>query len=201
MRLIFLFVILLGIVYWQNGGNLFSGGSLEHLEVKRHAQGVPVQKRLLRSKSKVYKGFTLNLHNQFAVTALVLSRHNYSTGMEANLSPVDLALGWGPMSNPAPLRLINISQGNRFYYFRYANAPPIKHRDIELNSANMHLIPANDNVAARLKKVKKGHVVTIKGYLTDVRGKNGWRWNSSRTRNDTGDGACEIIYVESISFR
>ena len=38
------------------------------------------------------------------------------------------------------------------------------------------------------------------GYLVDARDKKGWRWNSSRTRDDTGDGACELFYVNSIKI-
>jgi hypothetical protein len=26
-------------------------------------------------------------------------------------------------------------------------------------------------------------------------GRDGWRWRSSLTRNDTGAGACEVIFV------
>lgn len=200
MRLAVLLILACGVwAYTQ--GYIYSGGSLDHLEPKRHAQEQPIQKRITGYNSKVVKGHTLNLHHQFAVTALVLSKKNYNSGREAQLSPVDLALGWGAMSNPNPLRSIRISQSNRFYYFRYQNSPPIPHRQIELNSANMHLIPANEEVAQALKGVKKGHVVSISGYLVDVKGKDGWYWKSSRTRSDTGGGACELVYVEKVSFR
>lgn len=200
MRLIFLIAIAIG-VWAYSQGYIFGGVSLDGLEPKRHAQNAPLQKRVSGFKTKSYKNHTLTLHHQFAATALVLSKKNYNSGREAQLSPVDLALGWGAMSNPNPLRLINISQSNRFYYFRYNNAPPIPHREIEISSANMHLIPANDEVSKKLKNIKKGHIVTLKGYLVDVKGSDGWYWKSSRTRNDTGRGACELVYVVDISFR
>ncbi len=200
MRLVFLIGVAIGVwAYTQ--GYIFSGGALDNLEPKRHAKDAPIQKRMSSFQTKSYNNHTLNLHHQFALTALVLSKKNYHSGREAQLSPIDLALGWGAMSNPNPLRLIKISQSNRFYYFRYNNAPPIPHREIETSSANMHLIPANEDVRQKLKNVKKGHVVTLKGYLVDARGPDGWYWNSSRTRNDTGHGACELVYVEDIYFR
>src|SRR4249920_3106736 len=37
----------------------------------------------------------------FSLQARVLSREDYSLGTEAKYSPTDLALGWGPMANPA----------------------------------------------------------------------------------------------------
>jgi hypothetical protein len=31
-----------------------------------------------------------------------------------------------------------------------------------------------------------------------VRGPNGFTWNSSRTREDTGNGACELVFVTGV---
>ena len=39
----------------------------------------------------------------FSIRARVLSRENYYLGEEADLAPVDLALGWGVMSDQAVL--------------------------------------------------------------------------------------------------
>jgi hypothetical protein len=43
-------------------------------------------------------------------------------------------------------------------------------------------------------------LVELEGYLVYVKGDN-FTWNSSLTRNDTGDGACEVLYVEKISVK
>jgi hypothetical protein len=50
----------------------------------------------------------------FSVAARVLSRENYDHGREADFSPVDLALGWGPMREDAVLARLDISQSGRF---------------------------------------------------------------------------------------
>lgn len=201
MRLLILLVILAGIIFWQNGGSIpILSGSLGHLDAKRHAPSEPEQKPVRGYHTKPLNGYTLTLHHSFNIKALVLSKKTYTLDKESDIAPVDLALGWGPMSNPAPLKLIRISQGSRFYYFRYNNAPPIPHRQIELNSANMHIIPGNKDVKQKLKKVKKGAVVHMTGYLVDAKDKNGWRWKSSRTREDTGNNACELFYVEEIKM-
>jgi hypothetical protein len=63
----------------------------------------------------------------------------------------------------------------------------------------MHLIPADNEIAKIIKKVRAGHVVEIEGYLVKVQARDGWRWKSSLTRKDTGHGACEVIWVEDIS--
>jgi hypothetical protein len=39
------------------------------------------------------------------------------------------------------------------------------------------------------------------GYLVEVRGRDGFRWRSSLTREDTGNGACELVWVEKLDVR
>lgn len=43
-----------------------------------------------------------------------------------------------------------------------------------------------------------GHIVRFHGYLIEARRDDGWHWRSSLTRNDTGNGACELIWVEDL---
>ena len=62
----------------------------------------------------------------------------------------------------------------------------------------MHMIPADGAIAGRLKDVRPGQVVRIQGWLVEARAGDGWRWRSSLTRNDTGAGACEVIFVRDL---
>ncbi len=134
---------------------------------------------------------------QFDIRAKVLAKKNYTFDRGAELSPVDLALGWGNMSDESVLENIKISQSARFYFWR-VDAYPIPRREIETHSANMHLIPANDSVKRAIGKVRQGDLVEISGSLVNVRASNGhWYWNTSLTRDDTGGGACELIWVKS----
>ena len=133
----------------------------------------------------------------FELTARVLSREDYAWDAEAKLAPEDLALGWGRMSDSAVLAQIDISQSGRFYYWR-TQTWPIPRNEIERSSANMHMIPADAGVRGALKRVRKGQLVHIEGFLVDASGPNGWRWKTSMTRHDTGAGACELVYVESV---
>ena len=52
---------------------------------------------------------------KFRIKAKVLSKKNYYTGREADISSTDLALGWGNMSDESVLDKIKISQSGRFY--------------------------------------------------------------------------------------
>lgn len=131
----------------------------------------------------------------FSVDARVLSRRDYDSGREADLSPTDLALGWGRMRDDAVLDALDISQSGRWYRYAWSDQPPIPVPEIVRSSANMHLIPANAAVARALEDVREDDRVRIDGWLVEADAPDGWTWRSSLSREDTGDGACEVIYV------
>ena len=130
----------------------------------------------------------------FSIEARVLGREDYRLGREAELSPTDLALGWGPMDDPRVLADIRITQGNRWFYW-HADKLPIPRRELETHAANMHMIPADETVGAALRRVRRDQTVRIDGWLVQADAADGWRWRSSLTREDSGGGACELVYV------
>lgn len=135
----------------------------------------------------------------FSIEARVLGREDYRFDRGARLSPTDLALGWGPMADPQVTRHIDIRQGNRWYYWR-TDTFPIPRRDIERHSANMHMIPANSEAARVLGQVRVGQLIRLSGQLVRVEGDDGFQWVSSLSRDDTGNGACELIWVEQLQI-
>jgi hypothetical protein len=135
----------------------------------------------------------------FSVAARVLSREDYDDGREADFSPVDFALGWGRMRDDAVLSQLDISQSGRFYRYRWSGQAPIPPDDIVRSSANMHMVPSNSAVAKALDAVEAGDRVRIDGWLVQIDTPDGWRWRSSLTREDSGAGACEVIYVCGVS--
>lgn len=171
-----------------------------------HANGVlapddPVQSAFSAPQPPIpFKDATLHPLASFSLTARVLARDDYRFDAESDLSPTDLALGWGRMSDSEVLRSIDISQSGRFYYWQ-TRTFPIPRREIETHSANMHMIPADASVAYQLKRIRVGDVVSLEGMLVEADKANGWRWRSSLTRDDTGNGACELVYVQSLTIR
>ena len=188
---------------------LVAAASLVLLGVLRHRQHTAVQPGPgvlaatapvqidLDHGAQLQKGdTTLTTRAHFDITARVLSRKNYG-GADGELVPLDLAMGWGRMSDSDVLQHIDISQSGRFYYW-HVNEFPIPRREIETSSANMHMIPADPGVKRQLEQVRQGQVIHIEGFLVDASRSDGWHWKTSMTRDDTGAGACELVYVESI---
>ena len=173
-----------------------------HTRPVTHGDGViaadtPQQSKIFNGNSQNINGFQVTPLAAFSIQARVLSTEDYSFGREADLAPVDLALGWGRMSDEAILKQVKITQGNRFYFW-HVDQFPIPREEIETHSANMHMVPADSSVKKILKSLRPGQVVTIEGYLIEASAADGWRWRSSLTRDDTGSGACELVLVKSI---
>lgn len=159
----------------------------------------PIQRDLSDAHAFNHEGYNVTPLANFAVEARVLSRKKYSLGREGALSPLDLALGWGPMSDNQVLEKIDISQRNRFYFWRVEEFP-IPKKEIIRHSSNMHMIPSDEQVSRQLAKVRKGDVVAITGQLVRIDADDGWYWQSSVSRTDSGNGACELVWVKEVSI-
>ncbi len=102
---------------------------------------------------------------RFDIRARVLSTCHYFFDQLSGISPVDLALGWGRMSDSDVLAGIRINQGGRFYYWRSRSRKlPIPMDEVISHSANMHMIPADENVKQTLLDVRTGEIVTLSGF-------------------------------------
>ncbi|MDO5505560.1 MAG: hypothetical protein Q4F49_04610 [Pseudoxanthomonas suwonensis] len=138
----------------------------------------------------------------FSVDARVLSRARYDDDREALLAPTDLALAWGRMREDAVLQRLDIRQADRWYHFAWADPqPPLPPPEMVASSANMHMVPADPAIATALASVQPGQQVRIDGWLIEARAADGWRWRSSLRRDDTGRGACEVVYVCAVSVQ
>jgi len=192
-KLLFITVLVIAAL-WQHDQN----------RVTEQADGVvaatdPIQLNLSDAQAFNHEGYSFTPLANISLEARVLSRKQYSLGREGKLSPLDLALGWGPMSDNQVLDMIDISQGNRFYYW-HVEQFPIPQKEITRHSSNMHMIPSNEQVADQLAAIRKGDVVAITGQLVMIKAEDGWRWQSSLSRTDTGKGACELVWVKAVSI-
>ena len=157
---------------------------------------IPVQTGLDEKVPFEYKGYRVTPQAGFSLQAVVLSHKQYTSDHGAEISPIDLALGWGAMSDIEIIKKFKISQRDRFYFWKSRGSLPIPYEEVVSSSANMHMIPATSDILNRMKQARRGHVIALEGYLVNVVGPTGWSQQSSLTRDDSGGGACEVIYVE-----
>ncbi len=159
----------------------------------------PEQIALPNESSMQHGDFQLKPLARFSVDARLLHAKRYRWDHQSALVPVDLAVGWGPMSDQSVLDQLKISQSMRFYWYEYRLPPPIPQDEIVRHSTNIHIIPANDSIASACESLRAGELIHLEGELVEATGPGIGTWRSSLRRDDTGNGACELLLVEEFS--
>jgi hypothetical protein len=138
---------------------------------------------------------------RYRIAARVLSRERYYLGWSADLAPVDLALGWGELSDPAIDDIVDWYQGARWYFWKWDEQSTLDNGDISRQSANVHIVPATQNLRRALLAIKEDDIIQLSGFLVNIEGPEGQRWKSSLTRTDSGGGSCELLYATELIRR
>ncbi len=155
----------------------------------------PVQEPIATPQVIAFSEYTLVPQATYRLRARILGRERYRMGRASDLSSYDLALGWGVMSNQRVLDALSVRQGMRRYRYSWDGEEPAHPATMARQSANHHIIAASDEVNDVLEDTPIGGALELEGDLVVVEGPNGWRWRTSLSRLDVGDGACEIFFV------
>lgn len=171
-----------------------------------HTTQDPVQTAVAKNESIL----TWQRHNyawkltpraQFQVVGRVLSRQTYSRDWQAEISPLDLVIGWGTLNDTKVDQWVRWSQSNRWYYYRWPEEAPYKEQYLRTHSSNIHIVPATESLEAVLLKIREDDKILLEGKLVDIEATSiteRWRNQTSLTRTDSGSGACEILLVERL---
>ena len=125
--------------------------------------------------------FTLTAKAKYRLSGRVVSRESYSDGWESTVSPLDLAIVWGKLTESQYDKYISYSQGSRWYFYKTKPECPLEPTYVVAHSANNHIVPVNENVGRAVKSVKK-------------RMRSFWRvpWSTSEGRT-RGGTSCGIV--------
>src|SRR5271167_4564585 len=110
------------------------------------------------------RGYTFIERATYTITARVLRKEIYRLDGGAGLAPVDLGVGWGPLSDSAMIDQLEFSQMGRFFYWQPRNAHfPLPLATLISHLAQMHMIPATKPIEAKLRQLRPGELVTASG--------------------------------------
>ena len=155
----------------------------------------------------VFKEVTYRVEPEYAydITGMIVSyrHHDNNSRMHAlandHLNMLDVCVIWG--DNLANERLHKIDFWNGIFTCN------VKTRDQQAWDAfnmdqlsNNHLISDDDFVRRQVRKIRIGDQIRVRGYLASYSSGGGYKRGTSTTRTDTGDGACETIYVEDFEI-
>lgn len=183
--------------------SIISSNSFGDIDKEKLLLTEPLQEDLNSEDLKpfVKEEFTITPVKRYRISARILRRENYYFSETHEILPIDLVLGWNIMSDLKTIKdnNIDISQSNRFYYWKIPSFEKIKREMIEINSANVHIGAINKEIKNELENLEKNDLIYFEGYLVNVvNNKNGYRFVSSLTRKDTGAGACEVFLITKV---
>lgn len=110
----------------------------------------------------------------------------------------DLCVIWGPNVKDNQFHKVSFRSGSWTCYFRYPGGV----RFSKSHLSNNHLVTDDAAVRRLISKVRVGDQVKFEGMLVnykDSRRKYNWR-KSSTTRKDTGNTACEVVFVRNLEI-
>jgi hypothetical protein len=142
--------------------------------------------------------YTIEPVASYKIWCLVMSRKFHYNTLEDKLSPVDLCVVWGKLAEPETLQYIRFFQESRFCSYRYDERMPLDASYVGSHVANIHIIPANENVLKAAKSIKRNQEIYLEGYLVKVYKYDRCIWESSVERTDSGLHACEVFYVTKV---
>ncbi|ENX47609.1 hypothetical protein VXQ35_12495 [Acinetobacter oleivorans] len=146
----------------------------------------------------IEKDQSISVLQPFQGNFRILGSKVYQNDEQAKFSPIDYAVSWGLFAQPEIARHISVKQYDRYLNWKIPKLPVPAEQAMQMVS-NMHIIPANPEIAQQIKQVKRGDLVYLKGDLVEIKDKN-LVWKSSLTPTDTGDGACELFRVQAIHW-
>jgi len=150
--------------------------------------------------------YTLTPKATYDISGLVVSQHRgdalfnlYHKADPGNIE--DVCVVWGEAITNGSYRKVRYKSEEFTCYYSWSGTviPPFDPTRI----ANNHLIPADDAVARRIRAIRIGDQIRMKGLLVDYsvsrEGRQLLARRTSLTRRDTGNGACEVLYVTDVS--
>ncbi len=115
-----------------------------------------------------------------------------------HLNMLDVCVVWG--DNVANERLHKIDFWNGIFTCNVKTRDRAAWEAFDIYQlSNNHLVSADDRIRDQVSGVRVGDQIRIRGWLSNYTGPAGTR-GTSTTRMDTGDGACETIYVEAFEI-
>ena len=119
---------------------------------------------IARGLAPAVKGQSVSVLKPFNGDFRILGSKHYRNDEQAKFSPIDFAVSYGLFAHPEIASQIKINQYDRYLNWSMQTLPVPPDQAMKLVS-NMHIIPANPDIAKQITQVKRGDLVRLKGCL------------------------------------
>ncbi len=142
----------------------------------------------------------------YELWGLVVSQHDTSTwwnwihkASNDHLNVMDFCVVFGDNVKTGAYEGMDYSSGQFVCYVQTGSTA--KWQAFSMSAlSNNHLLSDRHSVTSRLRGVRVGDQVRVRGVLAEYSHQHGFAFTrgTSTTRTDTGNGACETLYVQQI---
>ena len=199
-------MIIMGVYY--QGTGLAAEGDAPVISNGINLSREPLQKNTSPFKTTIGGGgsqATLVSDTTYSIRGRVEGAMPYDDGI-SDIAPYDLLLAWGEVTRDGDDGKLDWGQGDRQGQVSGTlggiDGIDLSADYIVSHISNNHIIPANEDIREALEIIKPGDSVAIEGRLVNLSlltpDDHVITVSTSKVRNDKGEGACEIIYVESL---
>ena len=205
----------LGTVLMAGGAALLAASLLlrhalpDPAELRPELRYEPVQLAVQTASFQTTVGgvtYTVKPVAEYEIWGLVVSNHDTSTwwnwihkASNDHLNVVDLCVVFAENVAGGGYVGLDYSSGQFVCYVQTRSTE--KWQRFSMRAlANNHLLADRPSLVARLRDVRIGDQVRIRGVLAEYAHNQGFAFTrgTSLTRDDTGNGACETIYVQEV---
>jgi hypothetical protein len=147
----------------------------------------------------------------YAIEGLVVSEHvteawwrpaGFHARANDRLNVKDLCVIWGENAANGSYRRARFHSGEFTCYVRFPSAPATQ-AFVPRALSNNHLLAVDPALRRQLRQLRRGDQIALRGYLasyghdqaTGTGGGRGYWRGTSISRDDTGNGACETLFV------
>lgn len=178
----------------------------DHADIIKSSYRDPVQLKIRqRPFSFFYRGETYDVEPlaKYELWGLVVTKNNINSWADimhtdASVDIKDICVIWGENVASSDYHNVSFSSGD---FTCYAQWPGNIVFDFNKLSNN-HLLSDDAIVRNEIRQVKIGDQIHVKGMLVNYspRSNPNWRRLTSLVRTDTGNGACEVLFVKQFDI-
>lgn len=199
------FVLLLIASFW------FKDSLPSAEEILPSMQKAPVQTPTSLSPfsfEKEGKTYTVTPLYNYELHGLVVSYHNADSWLDymhgawgESLNVKDLCVVWGSNVDNELYDRLHFKSGDFTCYVSSYGSDPGAWEAFDLSGlSNNHLLSEKPALTKAIMQAQTGDQVRFTGYLSNYEHDEGFQRGTSTSRDDTGDRACETVYVSEFSI-
>lgn len=148
------------------------------------------------------RGYQVKPLYEYELWGLVVSMHQSEGWRDYahrdwgdSLNVADLCVVWGEHNARSGLyQKLSFSSGQFTCYVESSDSATWE-KFVGEELSNNHILVTDKAIRARVKNARIGDQIHFRGYLVNYQLPGGWR-NTSTVRTDSGNGACEVVWVE-----